>query len=381
MSGLSDFTTLLAEDGPWTFAYTDGEGPETQTDGQARLSALRDRLVEEGAPDADVDAVMGALDEPSGLAAPSARYVVARGGEVVFDAAYPGERRGAALAGHDSVPPVLPVLRHAGDELHCLVVEASRGGATLRWARVGGRAARIGDVEGSADYLTKVQTGGLSHARFQRSAEEAWKLNQREVAGEVDRLVRERRPAFVVVAGDVRARQLLWDDLEEGTRELVVEVDAHTRAAGSDDDAVDEAIEEEAELRREREAAEAKDLASAGRGRRGARGVDAVVDALQQAQVATLVLDARMWESDAVLDALAAEPWVADGDPLGVGTHGPVSVPEALARAALLTDARVLVEEDDPPEPDAPREERDVRPPLAVLRWPGDEPGSGQVGA
>jgi hypothetical protein len=49
-----------------------------------------------------------------------------------------------------------------------------------------------------------------------------------------------------------------------------------------------------------------------------------------------------------------------------------VSAAEALARAAILTDARVLIEEDEPTAEDAPRETRPVRDPVAVLRWADD---------
>src|SRR5690606_23287199 len=103
---------------------------------------------------------------------------------------------------------------------------------------------------------------------------------------------------------------------------------------------------------------------------RGAHGVREVVHALQQAQVETLLMDARLLESDELLDALEAPPWVGFTDDLDVGIAARIPVAEALARAAVITGARVLIAEEDPGDEDAPREHRGPRPPLAVLRWP-----------
>lgn len=89
-----------------------------------------------------------------------------------------------------------------------------------------------------------MQAGGWSHLRYQQHSEEIWAQTQGEVAEAVERLAREHAPRFVVIAGDVRARQLLRDQLGPALAGRVVEVDAHTRAAGADGGARDTAIAE-----------------------------------------------------------------------------------------------------------------------------------------
>jgi hypothetical protein len=86
--------------------------------------------------------------------------------------------------------------------------------------------------------------------------------------------------------------------------------------------------------------------------------------------VDTLLLDARLADSDETLVALDTQPWIARqrGDELAAGSLGPVQAAEALARAAVLSGARVLVIEDDLPDGE-PRDGRPPAEPLASLRW------------
>lgn len=370
MPDQTQLATLLQEKGPWTYAYVDGPGEEPQVVEEAREDSVRRRLEDSGAPGDDIDVIAVALRERAGLPAPSARYLLARGGQIEVDDAMPGARIGAELVGHGEVPPLLPVIRHQDDRAHYVVVETGRDGAEVRWERAGRTAEVTREIEGRTDALPKVQAGGLSQPRYQRTSEEIWKLNQREVAEAVDELVRDHAPAFVVVSGDVRARQLLLDELSDAARQSIVEVDAHTRADGADGDVLDTAIADEIESERQEAVTEASDRADAGNGRRGAHGLREVVDALQQAQVETLLMDARLLESDQLLDALEAPPWVGFADELDVGIVAQTQAAEALARAAVLTGSQILIEEDDPAEEDAPREDRAARPPWAVLRWP-----------
>lgn len=370
MRDREQLAALLQEEGSWTFAYVDGPGEEPQVVEEAREDSVRRRLEESGAPDDDVEAIDRALRQREGLPAPSARYLLARGGRLEVDESFPGARIGAELIGHDAVPPLLPLVRHQDDRLHYVVVETGRDGAEVRWEQAGQAPEVTRSIEGRTDALPKVQAGGLSQPRYQRTSEEIWKLNQREVAQVVNELVRDRGPAFVVISGDVRARQLLLDELTDVPHQSIVEVDAHTRADGAEEGALESAIADELEAQHESAVADATDRADAGHGRRGAHGVREVVKALQQAQVETLLMDARLIESDELLEALGAPPWVGYADDLDVGIVARVPVAEALTRAAVLTGSGVLVSEDEPAAEDAPLEHRAPRPPLAVLRWP-----------
>ncbi|WP_243226078.1 Vms1/Ankzf1 family peptidyl-tRNA hydrolase [Microbacterium sp. CIAB417] len=370
MTDLTRMASLLRDSGPWTVAYVDGAGDEPQVIEEKKQDSVRRRLNEEGAPPADVEAVATALRDGAGLPSPSSRYIVVVDGAVVLDSALSGQRHGEEILTHGPVPPLRPLLLHGSADVGYLVVEAGREGAQLRWERAERSPEPPQEVEGRTDALPKVQAGGWSHAKHQRASEEIWKLNQREVAEAVDTVVRERQPAFVALAGDVRARQLLRDDLADASRALVLDVDAHTRADGADDSALEDAIARRlAELETE-DLSTARSRARVDHGSHGVEGVEPVLRALQEAAVDTLVLDERMWDDERMLDALADVPWVDDGDALGVGSLGRVPAAEALARAALLTDADVLVEQDEYAAEDEAREQRLAREPLAVLRRP-----------
>lgn len=365
-----ELTALLERPGPWTYAYVDGPGPEPQVIEERRRDSVQRRLIDSGAPEEDAAVVAAALERKTGLPAPSARYLLADAGEVVLDESIPGPRIGPEAVGHSPVPPLLPLLRDRGSGIRYLVVEAGRGDAEVRLERAGREPEWAAEIEGRTDALPKVQAGGWSQSRYQRTSEEIWKHNQDELAAVVDRLVQQHSPTFVVVSGDVRARQLLKDQFGAAARALVVDVEAHTHAAGADQAPLDAAIQ--AALEEHLRTAEQRIMedAAVGSGSTGAHGTEEVVEALRQARVERLLLDARMLESDRRLVALDDSPWVAveDVDALTAGIVDRIPAAEALARAALLTGAEVVVEEEHTAEGEA-REERPPREPIAVLRW------------
>lgn len=383
---------LLAQAAAWTAAYVDGTGGEPQAVEEARQESAVRRLGEIGAPDDDLRAVRQALRDASGVPSPSARYLLVRDGEVVLDEWFASVRRGPEVLAHGGFPPIVPLLRHRTFAPRYLVVETTRDGADLRLERAGrAEAEHSSSVEGSTDALPKVQAGGWSHARWQRHSEEVWKHNQTEIAEAVDRLVRETRPAFIVMSGDLRARQLLRERLAPESAELLVEVEANTRAEGADEERLDRAIGEALDELGARRISEALAQADANDGALQAEGIGEVVAALQQARVEALLLDARLIDSEETLELLDAEPWVAEGTgaPGVASSLGRAPLAEALARAAVLTGANVrIVEEPEPepepdPEPGEARSGRGARPPLAVLRWsdPEASPEAAETGA
>lgn len=207
-----------------------------------------------------------------------------------------------------------------------------------------------------------------------------WKHNQSDVADAINKILQKHEVDFVVLAGDVRARQLLKERLAGQDIGAIVEVEVHTRTAGADSGALDRAISEALEAGEERELEEVLAAAHASGSERKAEGIDAAVTALQQAQVEVLVLDAR-WideisegsgaEAEPRLSVLDAEPWISSGTSVTGGARELARIPsaEALARAAILTGARVHVTEEAFAEPDTPRERSMPRPPVALLRW------------
>jgi len=371
MIGREEITTLLERPRAVTFAYVDGRGPEPQVVEEQRRDAVTRRLREAGAPDDDARAIEDALEREPGLPAPSSRYVLAEDGEIILDESLPGPRSGPELLGHSMLPPVLPLLRDRTDGIRYLVVEAGRGSAEVRVERAGREPEWAETVEGRTDALPKVSVGGWSQANYQRSSEQIWKQNEADVAELVDALTQQHSPEFIVISGDIRARQLLIDQLGVAARKLVIVVDSHTHAAGADRESLDRAIEEAIQDHLQRSEDAVDTAASEGAGRSGARGLGPVVEALREARVERLLLDARMQDSGRTLDALDRAPWIAFGEQDALDAQIVEHLPEAeaLARAALLTGADVIVAEDHPADDEA-REPREVREPVAALRWP-----------
>lgn len=367
---------LLEREGPWTTAYIDGRSALPQVEEEARQETVVNRLEECGAPAADMDAIQQVLPVKSGTPSPSARYLLARDGRIEIDEIFPGERLGVEQITSGPVPQIVPLLRHTARSVRYLVIETGREGAEVRLERADRHDPEdVENIEGRDDSLTKVQAGGWSHARYQRAAEEVWKHNQSEVAEVVDRLTREQQPDFIVMAGDVRARQMLQDQLGEAASNLVIDFDAHTRADGADGEGLEAAVAAAAERRIRDRIIEATDRASVSDGTLGAHGTSAVVDALQQAKVDTLVIDVRLLGEDGTLHALDAQPWVAESETesLDATSLSEISRAEALARAAILTGARVLISEEEFSAPDEPRSHASAPEPFAALRWPEQE--------
>lgn len=363
-----DLNSALATADAWSTVYTSGPQGEPPGAVESRTRSLQNRMQEAGVPEDDASALAQALPDDAGLPAPSARWLLARDGAVLIDVGWASPPRGGEHIAHGPFPAIVPLLRHRVDEPRILVVETSRDAADLSLQRLGrGSGDEDQRIEGEDFPITKVHAGGMSQARFQRSVDETWQRNQTEVAEEVDRLVRERQPAHIFVSGDVQARRLLLERIGAEAQALVVEVDADTRAAGSDDTALIEAIDETVGAAHRARLSDLRDRAAERDGQNGAVGISAVVTALQQAQVETLLLDERM--PTTTLLALQAEPWIAvtaaDSFEAGEGIELPAI--EALARAAMLTDAEVVFVEHTPAEGETVDE--DPSPPLAVLRW------------
>jgi hypothetical protein len=366
----ADLEAILLDPEPTTWIATaldaDVAGAPT------RDRAIADELDRLGASEQDRQAVVDALSTVTGVAAPAMRHIIVQRGAVVLDQVFPGEPSQPDAVGWGRVPDLVPLLRDRAKVVDYLVVEADREGGEIRSYRAGATGPTTNDrVEGRADHLHKVPSGGWSNLNYQEHTEEIWKQNQKELAAHVDDLVREGSPRFVLLAGDVRATELLEKQLSPAARELVRAVGAHTGAPGASDDALQQQLHEAIDEASRSERARIADDIQTDHRDKGARGLGAVVEALRQAQVAVLLLaPARASERRAL--ALDGSPWIATApeDTLGAAVIGEVPAPAALVRAALLTDADILFDDDD-----APLDPSGIS---AALRWhtgpavPGD---------
>jgi hypothetical protein len=355
-ASMTDHTTdrrswaeLPRRPGPWVQVHVD-DSVDTADPPQVletRRRSVLDRLARDGATEADLRAVGEALAADPSPGGPRTRVILVESGEVVIDESIPGIPTEPGAVAVVPVPDLVPLLEREPERVVHVVVETSRDGGEIRVLRAG--ADELIDeraVQGRTDTLHAVQTGGWRQDRLQHHAEEIWRQTQGELAERIDDVVRRHRPRLLVVAGDIRARQLLEGELGSEARAILSVEPTNTRADGADSSALDERVR--TELQRilaegERDVLD-RIAQHDGRGDGWAETrVGAVVRALASAQVDTLVLDADALRDQRLL-ALAAAPWIATApeEALGAEVLGRVPAHVALTRAALLTDARIV---------------------------------------
>jgi hypothetical protein len=364
---LSKYSKLFDGNGAWCTVLTDaGTGTvDSLQAADARPERIRDGLLAAGASKADAEAVEQAVQPVEGVPNPVARFLIAHDGRVEVDEVLPGERVDNPYLNVGIIPDLLPLIRHAELGVAAVAASVDRTGAdiTLSYARHaagGGGEAFSETTKGSTENIKKVPGGGWAQGRFQHRTEEIWRRNTEEVAAEIDRLVEKERPAVVVIGGDIRARDLVLDQLSKRSRAIATTVETHTRASGADPEAMNTAVEKslaEAQARSQQQLLEKLSEEKGQNSGGAAFGVGRVVQALQQAQVQTLVLSDQLTADPGAgntatdpesrparsMLVLGASPWIATApeEALGADVLGEAPASAALIRAAVLTDAEV----------------------------------------
>jgi hypothetical protein len=347
---LKQYADLYRQPGPWCTAYVNaGTGTVDSLEaGDVAPGNVRTQLEGQGATEQDLDAMEQAIQPATGVPAPVARFVLVREGKAEINEVLPGELVLPERISVDPVPDLLPLVKHRPEELPYVVAEVSREHGEIRLYRAGaGGPESTKEVKGESEHVSKFQGGGWAHLRFQHHTEDVWRRNADEVAGEIDRVVSSSGARLIVLAGDIRARGLVQEQLSQASQALVSVVDSHTHTAGADSDLLDDQVNQRVAELWATEQQDVMDRLATQEGQanpESATGIGAVVHALQQAQVDVLILnDAALGER--TLLALDAEPWVAtsEEESLAANVIGKVPAPAALLRAAALTDARILL--------------------------------------
>jgi hypothetical protein len=328
---------------------------------------VREALAEAGAPEVDAAIIIDLLEEPPGVGGPVSRLLVVREGTVELNEVLSGDPLAELLVGYGPVPSLIPLLIQRPRDIRYVVAEVGRDGGEISLFRVS-RPDPIAerDVRGDTEFITKVgaEDDFLANGRYQHHTEEIWKRNEAQVAEAIDEVVKDSGAELLVVTGDVRARQLLVDQLGQDLDAGRPELPATTRQVDASREELD------AELHRSiagilaAEEYDALQRLETGRND-GLAETDfaGVVRALQQAQVDTLLVTSGSTQMPTLI-ALDREPWVAvtSDEALGAGELGAVPAADALVRAAILTDAQVIVV--------SPTELPAGASAAAVLRWP-----------
>ncbi|MPV39074.1 baeRF2 domain-containing protein [Georgenia subflava] len=331
---------------------------ESETGNQAVLTRwkdLRRGLEGQGADEATLEALGERIRTISNAAGQHGRVLVGARGEVLLDCAL-ATPPATDEALYEQGVNAFALARVADEHVRYLLASVDRSGmdvtfhesATASTADDGGTS-----YEGGHDELTKTNTGGRSHKRYESRAEDSWERNAEAVAHELDRIVTERRPEVVLLTGDVRARALVADAVGQTAKGLLAAIEGGSRSEGVKPETFRAnvvAALDEFRLRR-REGVLDRFRQIHGQDGAAVSGRDGVLDVLRRGQVAELVI------TEAVAgppSSLAGKKLWAGDDPLQIGNHADVvemgaTAPHevradlALGRAALAQGAGITV--------------------------------------
>lgn len=255
---------------------------------QLRWSDVRRDLRSEGAPEAALDGIDALI--PDAHQAGEGLAVVAGASGVVWAEHSPVPPR-RDVARCDTLPSLGTMIAWRQQQPTYLLVLVDHRGADVfssGW--------RVRDqhreVEGTYRYpMEKNAPGGWSQRRYQQHAVENWARNAGQVADEVARLADRTNPEVVLVGGDPRALELLLSALPERVR-VRTETVGGTRAADGGEDRTAWGVSRIVETVSARETVAVLEEfhEQLGRRDRAVEGVEAVLRAFRQGQVAVLLL-------------------------------------------------------------------------------------------
>ncbi len=208
-----ELVELVAMEGPFLSLYvtTEAEIDNAAQRSEQRWKSLRADAAEAGVPEEVLAAVDPLVAEAHLVGQCMALFATAQGAVHVEHHPDPPARdllRWAAL------PSVVPVIDWRQSAPPHVAVLADRRGADLFALRAAAPNLQR-EAGGGEDPVAKSSPGGWSQRRFQQRAENTWEHNAKAVADELVRLVDEVDARLVVAAGDVRALQLLREELPQ----------------------------------------------------------------------------------------------------------------------------------------------------------------------
>jgi len=343
LSTLESLRRLVRPVEPMVSVYAAGASmpPADMTEDRAlRLRAIGARLREQGADDPTVTAVGDYLRR---LPYPAETAVFAADGEVRWTQALPGgvPRDLARFGVPAMVTPILKWLQ--GNPAHVIVI-IDRVGADVTAVPVGAVDAVTTSVAGPDDEIERNAPGGWAQARHQRRAEDSWLHNAAAIADAVAKQLAAVHADLVIMAGDVRACQLLAERFSRaGIPPQIRQIPGGRSPDGSAAhraDAVRAVLDEYAAA--QQEALLRRFAAASGMPHTAVSGVEQTLSALAAGQVETLLVVDR--PDDDRLAWFTAEGWcgAAGGDSLPADAVRGRLIDVAV-RAALLSHAGVHV--------------------------------------
>jgi Bacterial archaeo-eukaryotic release factor family 2 len=339
---------LYERPGPFASVYL---ATERHTADAAKALSLRWRharieLVRLGADDATLDAIEQIVTD-RGNAAPG-RALFAADGQVVHSEVLP-EPPPQVSVRVSELPDVMPLLESREVPVPHVCVKADRQGAEI--ISVGDKR-QVTTVDGIEWPIRKVRAGGWSESHYQRNAEETWEANAREVASQVAREAEAVDAEVILVGGDVRARELVLENLSEPYAGRAVATEHGVRSAGAEREAWEEEVNTILHERvdEHQDSVVARFREAYGRGDAVA-GLADVTQALRGGQVDALLiarpLRGELWYGPQPHELATSKRTLRE---LGVDEPHYETAGSVLARAATATDAEIIFTEDvEPP--------------------------------
>jgi hypothetical protein len=193
-----------------------GEPPVVaERDAQLRWRALAATARRLGADQATADAVGEYLEAQPYQATELALF--AADGAVRQVQPIPGGARFDRVR-YGAPADVAPLLAWLARHPAYVLVVTDRTGADITQVRAGSATGETVVVEGPDDEIERNAPGGWSQPRYQRRAEDSWQHNASAVATAAVHALRRTGARLLLVAGDVRAVQLLRDHMPLGLR-------------------------------------------------------------------------------------------------------------------------------------------------------------------
>ncbi|MEH0936183.1 baeRF2 domain-containing protein [Micromonospora psammae] len=340
---LSFLRPLYDRPGPWCSVYLDASRDTHDAHPQVdlRWRALKGHLLAQGADAVTIEAVERVVRGHDPMPGDYGVAVFATQGRVVLTE-YLTAPPLKDLAVWSSLPHTMPLVAQRGEQVAWVRVLADRTGADAMAVSAGG-VPRRAHIQGRENHqLRRVQPGGWSQSRYQRSAVEAWHHNAGDTVAATVQLAENVGADVLVVAGDVRATGMIAAQLPPRWQDMVVRTDAGARGGGADLTAMDDiTVQTIAEVAEQRVATT---LDRFGMQEDVGEGLDAVVAALQRNQVDNMLIvddpsaTGRLWIGPRATDiATGPEQLPAVGEPQQVRADA------ALLRALVGTDAELTV--------------------------------------
>lgn len=345
---LSFLRPLYQRPGPWASVYLDATHNRADAD-QAillRWRGLREELADQGADEATLVAMDIAVNPDRGVAPGRVGLAVfAAGGQVALAEPLP-EPPPVQVATWSPRPQTGMLLSAGHEQVQWVRVVVDRTGAQLTAVDTG-RLRINKEVSGSQEYPINIsEQGGWAQARYERSANVSWDRNQQDVVPRLTTIVDGIGADIIIVAGDVKARQMLIDRLPARLAERVVESDTGSKALGAQQQHLDDITAQEVARVAGHRRCEVLDRYRMDLSRGFAtQGLPAVTEAAWHGAPAFLLLSTGaelppLWVDPDDSRAVATEPQVLRD--AGVESPEQETADAALIGAAAATDADVF---------------------------------------